>query len=326
MLFGQMLWATIICAGISVAVNASTAPAGQAAANAAAAAQQSTNTSAATTTVPHIITNADVMAMVRAGMSEQTILLAIQRGPTNLDTSADALMALKQAGASDSLLAAVKNGVPSASSGTPAMIASPIAANALAQPTTAAPGTAALLPSLQQQYPTEVAANQNANPSKSNSAFTTSSTGSSSCSGQVAGDYHQQVELLVLMLVSEERQSQGSGKLNTSDSLTTAARNHSCSMAQENYFDHTDPKLGNPLQRLQSQGIKVKSMAENLAEDNGPDPAHSAVQSWLADPDHRENLLNPSYGCTGIGVAVKPDGTYLTTEIFTPAPCPGSTK
>lgn len=56
---------------------------------------------------PAQITNSDVISMTKAGIGEQTIILAIQRGPVNFDTSPQALIALKTAGVSDQVLNAM---------------------------------------------------------------------------------------------------------------------------------------------------------------------------------------------------------------------------
>lgn len=53
------------------------------------------------------ITNADVVSMSRAGLKEQTIVLAIEQGPTSFDTSPQELIALKKAGVSDAVLNAM---------------------------------------------------------------------------------------------------------------------------------------------------------------------------------------------------------------------------
>ena len=59
------------------------------------------------------VTNTDVLSMTKSGLGEQTIILAIQQGPTALDTSPQALVELKKAGVTDgvlnSMLAASKN-------------------------------------------------------------------------------------------------------------------------------------------------------------------------------------------------------------------------
>ena len=53
------------------------------------------------------ITNSDVISMTKAGIGEQTIILAIQRGPVKFDTSPLALIALQQAGVPDRVLNAI---------------------------------------------------------------------------------------------------------------------------------------------------------------------------------------------------------------------------
>ena len=48
----------------------------------------------------------DLIEMANAGIGDQTIILAIQRGPTMLDTSPQALILLKKAAVSDQVLSA----------------------------------------------------------------------------------------------------------------------------------------------------------------------------------------------------------------------------
>ncbi len=50
------------------------------------------------------ITNADVVSMTKSGLGEQTIVLAIQQGPTAFDTSPQALIELKKGGVTDGVL------------------------------------------------------------------------------------------------------------------------------------------------------------------------------------------------------------------------------
>jgi hypothetical protein len=51
--------------------------------------------------------NAEVMKLLRAGISERVILHVISASPAKFDTSADALAALKQAGASETVMTAL---------------------------------------------------------------------------------------------------------------------------------------------------------------------------------------------------------------------------
>jgi hypothetical protein len=54
-----------------------------------------------------VMTNSDVAQMAKAGISESTILLAIQKSSTDFDTSAQSLVDLKKQGVSDKLLDAM---------------------------------------------------------------------------------------------------------------------------------------------------------------------------------------------------------------------------
>ena len=56
------------------------------------------------------LTNEEVIALKKAGISDEVIILRIQRGPTNFKTNASDLIALKDAGISDAVLAAILKG------------------------------------------------------------------------------------------------------------------------------------------------------------------------------------------------------------------------
>jgi hypothetical protein len=56
---------------------------------------------------PTEITNSDIITMTKAGIGEQTIILAIQRGHVMFDTSPQALVSLKSGGVSDQVLNAM---------------------------------------------------------------------------------------------------------------------------------------------------------------------------------------------------------------------------
>jgi hypothetical protein len=60
------------------------------------------------------LTNADVLKMAKSGMTDQTIVLLIQRGPAAFDTSPNTLIELKKEGISDQLLNAMIAAPPSA--------------------------------------------------------------------------------------------------------------------------------------------------------------------------------------------------------------------
>jgi hypothetical protein len=53
------------------------------------------------------LTNSDVIQMMKAGLSENTVILAIQKGPTEFDTSPQSLIQLKNQGVSPAVLDAM---------------------------------------------------------------------------------------------------------------------------------------------------------------------------------------------------------------------------
>lgn len=79
------------------------------------------------------LTNADIVEMIKAGLPESTIILAIQKEPAKLDTSAQALIQLKKQGATQKILDAMlqsqsgarPGGGSVANSAQPAMAAAP---------------------------------------------------------------------------------------------------------------------------------------------------------------------------------------------------------
>src|ERR1700722_5477497 len=62
------------------------------------------------------MTNADIISMSKSGIREETIVLAIQRGVANFDTSPQALVELKKAGVGDKVLDAMLSAPQSADS------------------------------------------------------------------------------------------------------------------------------------------------------------------------------------------------------------------
>ncbi len=61
---------------------------------------------------PSVLTNAEIVQMVKTGFAEETILKAIQLSETRFDTSVTALMEMKNAGVSDKVIQAMLNPKP----------------------------------------------------------------------------------------------------------------------------------------------------------------------------------------------------------------------
>src|SRR5438309_3657736 len=80
-------------------------------------------------------------------------------------------------------------------------------------------------------------------------------------------------------------------------------------MVQRNYFSHVIPGCGgqNVFNVMQSAGVPFRSAGENIGWLSGAsDPAAAAAtlhRMFMNSPDHRANILNPSYAHVAIGSA-----------------------
>lgn len=118
--------------------------------------------------------------------------------------------------------------------------------------------------------------------------------------------------------------------------LAQIALDRSADMIQRNYFAHYDPSNGQEpfLRYLQATNYPYQFAGENIAEvknDAGWVPAlfnvsarfsandlsDEFVRGWLNSNEHRENIFNPRYTRTGVGVAVSADGQRIVaTQVF----------
>lgn len=121
-------------------------------------------------------------------------------------------------------------------------------------------------------------------------------------------------------LCNQVRQQEGLAPLEVNLNLQDAATTHSQQMWDGKFFAHSNPAdptdtLGH---RLQVSGVSSLTSAENLFRCEGYKPeqlAQQAVQSWLASPGHRANLLNPKFNRIGVSVCGA-KGNYVFTQDF----------
>lgn len=113
----------------------------------------------------------------------------------------------------------------------------------------------------------------------------------------------------VLCLVNREREAHGESALTVNAKLTRAAQGHSEEMASGDYFSHYAPDGSSPLDRMRATGYIYSpqlgyEVGENIAWGTlwlaSP---QSIVNSWMASPEHRANILDAGYRETGIGVS-----------------------
>lgn len=100
--------------------------------------------------------------------------------------------------------------------------------------------------------------------------------------------------------------------------IAAVAQAHADDMAAHGYVSHTDRAGHNPLERAQLAGLDgFRLLAENIgASTISGDRTASVVEEWLRSPTHRENLLTPAFGATGIGIAERADGATIYVQLY----------
>lgn len=115
----------------------------------------------------------------------------------------------------------------------------------------------------------------------------------------------------VVRLTNAARAKKGCRPLKIDARLTRAARVHSMEMARSGQFTHESPDGASPWDRMERAGY-VNGTAENIGR--GYSSAKEAVQSWLANRDHRRNMLNCDFNAVGVGVVSGPGGPWWTQD------------
>lgn len=103
----------------------------------------------------------------------------------------------------------------------------------------------------------------------------------------------------VYYLINQERMSRGLPKLNLDPELSQAAGLKSKDMLNRNYFEHYAFGLS-PWDFIKLSGYNYLYAGENLAMDFNT--SEGMVKAWMNSPTHRDNILNPDYTDTGVGV------------------------
>jgi uncharacterized protein YkwD len=88
-------------------------------------------------------------------------------------------------------------------------------------------------------------------------------------------------------------------KLRVDPRLTRAARFHSGDMLLHDYFGH-----GNFTARMARFHVRGRLFGENLAYSSGVMSAKAAVADWLASPEHRSILLDPTLHRIGVATPI----------------------
>ncbi len=129
------------------------------------------------------------------------------------------------------------------------------------------------------------------------------------------------VEATLHEAINAVRAQHGLIALQRDGAIDAVARAHSRDMATRQFFAHETPEGLTPPDRLAQGGVTYITLAgENVGLTNRNDPNGEIVQSWLASPVHRQNLLAPMFNRTGIGIAQAPNGTLYYTQLYVTVP------
>jgi uncharacterized protein YkwD len=127
----------------------------------------------------------------------------------------------------------------------------------------------------------------------------------------------QEIEERVYAAVNQLRNSENKPELRKDERLVLEARRHAENMSLRRFFAHEDPSRGDLARRLDDSKIGWQRCAENIYQGKRiEDPAGDAVRSWLNSAGHKKNMLDSNLTETGVGVAVRKDGTLFIVQEF----------
>ncbi len=120
-------------------------------------------------------------------------------------------------------------------------------------------------------------------------------------SSQVLGAQTNFSSSSLLNLTNQDRQLDGESALDDNSQLSSAAQAKAEDMVANNYWSHISPSGKTPWSFISSSGYQYQAAGENLAY--GFNSASNVMNAWMNSPEHRANILNPSYQDVGFGVA-----------------------
>ncbi|MFK4099223.1 CAP domain-containing protein [Streptomyces sp. NPDC019531] len=115
----------------------------------------------------------------------------------------------------------------------------------------------------------------------------------------------------VLQLVNVERAKVGCSPVAANSALAELATAFSKAMAEQGFFDHTDPSGATPWDRAAQAGI-TNLGGENIARGQS-DPA-AVMEAWMNSPGHKANILNCDFKTLGVGVVSGSGGPWWTQD------------
>jgi uncharacterized protein YkwD len=139
-------------------------------------------------------------------------------------------------------------------------------------------------------------------------------TGPASCNYSSSSSY--QTELA--NLINSARAEAGLPALMVNAALTAAAQGHSIDMACHGLISHTGSDGSTPQQRIAAAGYFASRSSEIIYGSGYP---QTAVDWWMSDQIHRDEILNPYVTEMGVGYAYVQGtsaGGYYTVNFASP--------
>lgn len=109
----------------------------------------------------------------------------------------------------------------------------------------------------------------------------------------------ESAEATMFLLINQEREKAGVGKLAIDLKLREVSRSHARDMLARGFFSHYNPEGLSPFDRLENANIQFLAAGENLALAPNVFLAHTGLMN---SPGHKANILSPDFGKVGIGV------------------------
>jgi uncharacterized protein YkwD len=121
--------------------------------------------------------------------------------------------------------------------------------------------------------------------------------------------------------VNDARARAGLARLAPVAVLSRIAREQSVHQAEIGRLSHEGAGGTSLADRVQSAGVRYRTIAENVALNQGhPDPVETAVRGWMDSSGHRQNILNPAFTETGVGIVEGREGAIFFTQLFLAPP------
>jgi len=143
-------------------------------------------------------------------------------------------------------------------------------------------------------------------------------TGLGQTSAEKISDKIDSYTFRIFTLVNIERMKRGLNELFWDDEVAKIALGYSKKMAKENFFGHFDSNNQSVSERAKSAKLKYWSkIGENLFSIEQTEKFDGfAVKNWMKSPTHRQNILDPEWTTSGIGIAESTSGEIFITQVF----------